>query len=79
MGGVWERQIKSATNILSSLLKTHGTSLNGEALTTLMTEVEAVLNYRPLTTELLSDGNILNPICPSNILTMKTSCDASPW
>ena len=39
MVGVWEQQIL----FLSSLLKTHGTSLNDEALTTLMTEVEAVL------------------------------------
>ena len=39
MVGVWEQQIP----FLSSLLKTHGTSLNDEALTTLMTEVEAVL------------------------------------
>ena len=65
IGGVWEQQIKSARNILSSLPKT---SLNDEALTTLMTEVEAVLNSRPLATELLSDGNSLNPIRPSNIL-----------
>ena len=78
MGGVWEQQIKSARKILSSLLKTHGTSLNGEAGTTLMTEVEAVLNFRPLMTELLSDGNSLNLISPSNILTMKTKVVMPP-
>ena len=78
MGGVRERQIKSARNILSSLLKTDGTSLNVEALTTLMTEVEAVFNSPPLTTELLSDGNSLNPICPSNILTMKSKVVMPP-
>ena len=78
MGGVRERQIKSARNILSSLLKTDGTSLNVEALTTLMTEVEAVFNSPPLTTELLSDGNSLNPICPSNILTMETKVVMPP-
>ena len=78
MGEVCERQIKSPRNILSSLLKTHGKSLNGEALTTLMTEVEAALNSRPLTIELLSDGNSLNPICPSNTLTMKTKVVMSP-
>ena len=27
MGGVWERQIRTAQNILNSLLKTHGASL----------------------------------------------------
>ena len=78
MGGVWEQQIKSARNTLSSLLKTHRTSLNGQALTTLMTEVEAVLNSGPPMTELLSDGNSLNPVCPSNILTMKTKVVMPP-
>ena len=63
---------------MSSLLKTHGTTLNGEGLTTLTTEVEAVLNSRPLTTELLSDGNSLNPKCLSNILTMKTKVVMAP-
>ena len=28
MGGVWERQIRSARAILSSILKTHSTSLD---------------------------------------------------
>ena len=32
MSGVWERQIQSCQNILSSLLKNHGTSLNDESL-----------------------------------------------
>ena len=52
--------------------------MNGQALTTLMTEVEAVLNSGPLMTELLSDGNSLNPVCPSNILTMKTKVVMPP-
>ena len=43
-----------------------------------MEKVEAVLNSRPLTTELLSDDNSLNPICPSNILTMKTKVVTPP-
>ena len=78
MGGVWERQIRSARNILSSLLKTHGRSLNDEALSTLMAEVEAVMNSRPLTVELLRDGNSLNPISPSNSLTMKSKVVMPP-
>ena len=76
--GIWQQQIKSARNILSSLLKTHRTSLNGEALTTLMTEVEAVLNSQLLTTELLNDGKSLNPICPSYILIMKSKVVMPP-
>ena len=78
MGGVWEQQIRSSRNILSSLLKTHRRSLNDEVLSTLMAEVEAVMNSRPLTVELLSDGNSLNPISPSNLLTMKSKVVMPP-
>ena len=78
MGGVWEQPIKSAGNIVSSPLKSHGTSLNGESLTILMTEVEAKLNSRALTTELLSHDNSLNLTCPSDILTMKTKVVIPP-
>ena len=46
MGGVWERQILSPRAILSSLLKTHGQSLEDESLITLMTVVEGILNSR---------------------------------
>ena len=41
MGGVWERQIRSARSILESLLRNHGTCLKDESL---MTEVEATVN-----------------------------------
>ena len=37
-----------------------------------MTEVEAVMNFRPLTLEQLSDGNSLNSIILSSLLTMKS-------
>ena len=57
MGGVWERQIWTARAILEGLLKTHGQSLNDEALRTLMAEVEPTINSRPLTVETLSDIN----------------------
>ena len=43
-----------------------------------MTEVEAVMNSRPLTIELLSDGNSLNSISLSNLLTMKSKVVMSP-
>ena len=38
MGGVWERQIRSARKMLISLSETHGTSLNDESLRTLFAE-----------------------------------------
>ena len=43
-----------------------------------MVGVEAVMNSRPLTVELLSDGNSLNPISPSNLLTMKSKIVMPP-
>ena len=72
MGGVWERQIRSARTILTSLLKTHGTSLNDKSLHTLLIEVEAVVNSHPLTTDLLSDANSVIPLSPINLLTLKS-------
>ena len=54
MGVDWERQIRTARNILNSLLKTHGASLTDESLQTLLTEVEAIVNSRPLTTDVMN-------------------------
>ena len=78
MGGVWERQIRSARNILATLLKTHGHSLNGEGLRTLVAETEAITNSRPLTVESLSDINSEIPLSPSNLLTMKSDVIMPP-
>lgn len=46
-GGIWERQIRTVRKILTSLLKLQ--SLDDECLHTVMCEVEAVINGRPLT------------------------------
>ena len=78
MGGVWEHQIKSARVILSALLKQHGTSLNDESLITLLTEVESIVNSRPLSVETLSDIGSEAPLSPINLLTMKSSVVLSP-
>lgn len=78
MGGVWERQIRSARAILSSLLKTHGRSLDDESLRTLMTETEAVVNSRPLTVETINDVNSPLALSPSNLLTMKSNVVMPP-
>ena len=71
MGGVWERQIRTARSILNALLKTHGRSLNDEALYTLLIEVEAIVNSRPMTTKIINDIQSHVPLSPSNLLTMK--------
>ena len=78
MGSVWERQIRSARKILESVLKTHGASLSDESLKTLLVEVEAIKNSRPLTTNLLSDANSLIPLSPINLLTMKSKVVMPP-
>ena len=71
-GGVWEHQIRSAINILTSPLKNHGTCLKDESPHTLMAEVEAIVNSKPLTVETISDPQSLTPLSPSNLLTMKS-------
>ena len=71
MGGVWERQIRSARAILASMLKTHGKSLDNGSLLTLMTEVEGILNSQPLTVEMVNEPSSFQPLAPANILAMK--------
>ena len=71
MGGVWERQIRSARNVLSSLLQKNGKQLAAESLRTLMCEAEAIFNSRPLTVSQLADPDSLSPLTPNHLLTMK--------
>ena len=77
-GGAWERQIRSVRNIMAALMKQHGHSLDDESLRTLLCEVEAVVNSRPLTTETLSDPLSLLPLTPSTLLTGKTKLILPP-
>ena len=72
MGGVWATQIRSATTILSSLIRTHSVSLNEESLGTLFAEVEAIVNSRPIVVETINDVNSEVTMSPSHILKMKS-------
>ena len=78
MGGVWERQIRSVRNVLSSLLQDNGRQLDDESLRTLMCEAEAIVNSRPLTVNNLTDPDSLSPLTPNHLLTMKTKVLLSP-
>jgi Pao retrotransposon peptidase/Family of unknown function (DUF5641) len=78
MGGVWERQIRSVRAVLSSLLKQHGHLLDDELFRTLLTEVETIVNSRPLTVESLSDASSPCPLTPSHLLTMKSNVVMPP-
>ena len=55
MGGVWERQIRTVRSILSRLLQQHGGQIDDESLRTLVCEVTAIINCRPLSVENLND------------------------
>ena len=72
MGGTWERMIRCARNALASLLLKNGQQLDDELLRTLMTEAESIVNSRPLTFIETSSPDMLTPICPSHLLTLKT-------
>ena len=78
MGGVWERQIRTARNVLSVLLDQCGNQLNDESLQTFMTEVEAVVNSRPLTVENLTSPDALEPITHNHLLTGKSKVVLPP-
>ena len=70
VGGVWEHQIRTAQN--NSLLNTYGASLTDKSLQTLLMEVEAIVNSRPLTTDVINDVTSPVPPSPINLLTMKS-------
>ena len=78
MGGIWKRQIRSARNILASLLRTRSRSLDEESLNTLFTEVEAIINSRPVVVETINDVNSEVALSPSHFLTMKSKVVMAP-
>ena len=69
-GGIWERMIRSVRKILAALVKEQ--LMNDEALTTLLCEVEKILNDRPLTP--LSDHpDDHEPLTPNKLLLLKSN------
>lgn len=72
MGGVWERMIGIARRILDSmLLDMKSKSLTHEVLTTLMAEVCAIVNARPIV-PVSSDPECSTILTPSTLLTQRT-------
>ena len=72
MDGVWERQIRTARNVLNALLNQAGTQLDEESLSTFMCETEAIVNSRPLTVDNISSPTEAEPLTPNHLLTMKS-------
>ena len=66
MGGFWERLVRSVKNCIR---KTVGRSiLNFEELRTLLIEVEATLNNRPLTYMYDDENGISYPLTPASLI-----------
>ena len=79
MGGAWERLIGVAKRILNSMLLQHShKDLTHEVLTTLMAEVCAIVNNRPLV-EVSNDLESPMLLTPSMLLTMKNVSDVNPF
>ena len=74
-GGVWERCIRTVRKILSALVKEQ--TLNDEGLSTLLCEVEAIVNSRPLTT-VSSDPKDLEPLTPNHLLLLREQPSLPP-
>lgn len=77
MGGAWERLIGVAKRILNAmLLKNRLKDLTHDVLVTLMSEVCAIINNRPLV-NVTSDPDSPVILTPSMLLTMKTTSDVN--
>lgn len=78
MGGAWERLIGVARRILDGLLVKHGpTRLSHEVLSTLMAEVMAIINARPMV-PISHDAEVPEMLSPATLLTQKASVIPAP-
>ena len=74
-GGVWERQIRSVRNVLRFVLKEK--TLDDESLATVMCEIEAIINGRPITV-VSDDAKDLNPPPPNHLLLLRSGAYLPP-
>jgi len=71
-GGAWERQIGTIRLVLEAMFAKLGShQLTHELLVTLMAEVTAIVNARPISA-IPTDADEPQPLSPSMLLTMKT-------
>ncbi|XP_050293738.1 uncharacterized protein LOC126734245 [Anthonomus grandis grandis] len=71
-GGIWEAAVKAAKRHLLKVLSNNLSNLTFESLYTIITQVENILNSRPLT-PLTADPNDLSALTPSQFLIGRTS------
>ena len=75
MGGVWERLVLSVKSTFKSVIREQ--LLNDEALLTLLTEIEKIINDRPIT-PVNSDPRDPEPLTPNTILVMRPNVSFPP-
>lgn len=74
-GGIWERMIRSVRQVLSGILRAQ--VVNDETLRTVLCEVEAILNDRPITK--VPDGHgDLEALTPNHLLLLKRNPSLPP-
>ena len=74
-GGPWERCIRTVRKVMKALTKEQ--VLDDEGLNTLMCEVEAIVNGKPIT-KLSDDPLDLEPLAPSHLLMLRAGPAAPP-
>ncbi len=76
-GGIWERQIRTVRKVLSRLSREFGGMMDDESFCTLMCEIEAIVNSRPITTP-SADSKDSSCLTPAHILHMKCGITLPP-
>lgn len=77
MGGVWERMVQSVKKSLGIILMSEDVVLTDYTLMTVFTEVESLINSRPLT-RVSDDVNDLEALTPNHFLIGRASSKLSP-
>lgn len=75
MGGVWERIIRTIRKVLGAVMKEQ--AMDDEGLATMMCQVEAVINSRPLTA-ISDDPSDLRPLTPNHLLLLRPGPSLPP-
>ncbi|XP_072022069.1 uncharacterized protein [Amphiura filiformis] len=74
-GGIWERQIRTIRKVMCSVIKEQ--TLTDDSLRTLLCEIEAIVNSRPLT-NVPGEVSDLEPLTPNHLLQLKSDMILPP-
>ena len=74
-GGIWERCIRTTRKVIKAVMKEQ--VLDDEGINTLMCEVEAIVNGRPIT-KLSDDPRDMEPLTPNHLLLLRAGPTLPP-